>query len=145
MDSIRCTRQTEEQSTLATSELARERDGVMGQPSPQDVRPLQCLLLEYPQTQRQENLGNPRGNHLSWWHHLLHRQNMTWPEQSHRMALENTEVKMSARGTTFVGSVCQVLPGFSPTLHFRAEIFHPRVFFFPSFSANSHSQRDKER
>lgn len=47
---------------------------------------------------------------------------------------------MSARGTTFVGSVCQVLPGFCPALHFRAEVFHPRVFFFPSLSANSQTR-----
>lgn len=47
---------------------------------------------------------------------------------------------MSARGTTFVGSVCQVLPGFCPALHFRDEIFHPRVFFFPSLSANSQTR-----
>lgn len=48
---------------LATSGLVREWDGVMGQASPQDARPLHCLLLQYPQLQRQKKiLGKPQRN-----------------------------------------------------------------------------------
>lgn len=119
-----------------------------GQPSPQDARPLQCLLLKYPQLQRKKKTNKPgktqRKSHVVVLTSSLTLAEPDLAEAELQRGSPKHRAKMPVQGTTFAGSLCQVPPGFTPTLPFRLEIFHPGVFFFPDSSAKSRSQRDEK-